>query len=362
MTAATPQRILFVNRPNIASLPGGDVVQMMETKRALEQQGLTVDVSTDLEPKIDGYDLVHLFNLETPETTLQQARIVKRSGRPLVLSTIYWDMTDAVRYDSYRHYGRFQFMKLLVGEGLNHQIYRHLRQRVITAQKEILSLVDAILPNSHLEEAQIRERFPGMDFLSFVIPNGVRTDELSAANATRFSERYQVKEYLLEVGRLGFIKNQLNLLRALRDWPHPIVLIGQETDPAYTRLCQAEARGRQVLFLPDVDRATVLDAFAGARVHALPSQKETVGLVSLEAALLNCRLVASTVGGQPEYLESWASYCDPNDLASIRRAVEEAWDRPTSSPLAEKIRRDYAWARAADFTKQAYEQVLIHSK
>ncbi len=352
-------KVLFANRPNIASLPGGDVVQMKETAAELEKLGVSVRFTTEVDFDASNVDLVHVFNLETPSTTLAQAQSAKRQNKPVVLSTIYWDLGDTVRFESFFTYGRWPLAKRMIGRTLSHRIWQAMYQRTVKEQSELLKLVDGILPNSQLEDQHIRRIFSlPANYRTWVVTNAVRPEKLLAGQAARFKAKYGLDEFVLEVGRIGFIKNQLNVLKALLGFPHPIVFIGGLPDPDYLRLCQNEARGRQVLFIDHLEPDQLVDAYAAARVHVLPSQKETVGLVSLEAALAGCRIVATRNGGGPEYLKDWAYYCDPNNLESIHQAVERAWDSPPPTELAHEIQTQRTWAKAAEQTLAAYSSVL----
>src|SRR5690349_1458825 len=70
-----------------------------------------------------------------------------------------------------------------------------------------------------------------------------------------------------------------------------------------------------------------------ARVHALPSLRESPGLATLEAALEGCRCVVGIHAPVEEYFGDEAFVCDPEDEASIGRALRGAWDAPASDRL-----------------------------
>jgi len=55
-------RVLMFNRSTIHTMPGGDVVQMLKTRTALELNGIEVDIATpdDMPTRYD-YAVVHLF-------------------------------------------------------------------------------------------------------------------------------------------------------------------------------------------------------------------------------------------------------------------------------------------------------------
>ena len=60
-------RVLFQTRTNLYDAPGGDLVQIKNTKLFLEKHGIIVDISLDFNPDLTGYDVVHLFNLMYPQ-------------------------------------------------------------------------------------------------------------------------------------------------------------------------------------------------------------------------------------------------------------------------------------------------------
>jgi glycosyltransferase involved in cell wall biosynthesis len=91
---------------------------------------------------------------------------------------------------------------------------------------------------------------------------------------------------------------------------------------------------------------------------------ETCGLVTLEAALTGTPVVGSTFGHELEYLQGDAWWADPADPASLRTAVEAAWqagrchERPLR--LKRRILETLNWERTVDATETLYRRVLQH--
>ena len=85
-------------------------------------------------------------------------------------------------------------------------------------------------------------------------------------------------------------------------------------------------RPRDLVIISHLPHAELRSAYAAARVHVLPSWIETCGLVTLEAALAGCSVVVSSVGYEVDYYRNLVDYCDPADVASIRRAVLSAYE------------------------------------
>jgi len=50
-------KVLFQSRTTLFSVPGGDTVQLVKTAEYLRKLGVEVDISTELEPCLDVYDL-----------------------------------------------------------------------------------------------------------------------------------------------------------------------------------------------------------------------------------------------------------------------------------------------------------------
>src|ERR1700683_3085007 len=72
--------------PRGGQMPGGHVVQIDKTARALEEMGLQVIRDFSSEPELTDVDLVHGFGL----TSTEIRRCHRRRG-PVTLSTIYWE-------------------------------------------------------------------------------------------------------------------------------------------------------------------------------------------------------------------------------------------------------------------------------
>jgi glycosyltransferase involved in cell wall biosynthesis len=195
-----------------------------------------------------------------------------------------------------------------------------------------------------------------------VVPNGIDADlyEAPPAPSQWFLERYGIRDFVVQVGTISPVKNQLRLIEALFAMPVPIVIVGHTpaamTD--YARQCRERAaeRGR-VVFIDHLPAAELPGIYALAAVHALPSWRETPGLVSLEAAACGCRIVSTSIGSAPEYFGSHAWYCSPDSVPSIRRAVERALEAPRSDALRQSVLSQFTWRRAGEATLASYRRV-----
>jgi glycosyltransferase involved in cell wall biosynthesis len=167
---------------------------------------------------------------------------------------------------------------------------------------------------------------------------------------------------VLCVGRIEPHKNQLGLMRALKDLPGITLTVVGPLHPhhsGYYEQCRQEAAiAKNVTLLPSVPHEQLPGLYARHRTHALASWYETTGLVSLEAAAAGCTVVTTNRGHAEEYFGGDAWYCDPAEPTSIRRAVETAMVSAPSVELLDRIRSRYTWHQTAQKTLAAYETVL----
>jgi glycosyltransferase involved in cell wall biosynthesis len=233
-------------------------------------------------------------------------------------------------------------------------------------QHRLLEQALRVLPNSQ-SEADLLQRTFALDG-SFqhkvdVVPNGVDSDLFRPppAPSRGFQEKYGVRDFVLEVGAISPVKNQLGLIEALHDLPVPLVFIGQPAAamPEYAEICRARAAERgNVIFVGRLPHEELPGIYVLAAVHALPSWRETPGLVSLEAAAAGCRVVTTSIGSTRDYFGDRAWYCYPDDRASIRAAVEDALCAPPSTALRRRVLTEFTWQRAGEATLASYRAAL----
>jgi polysaccharide pyruvyl transferase CsaB len=350
-TAATADsdalpRVLMQIRPDWETNPGGDSIQLRGTKAELERIGVSVSVSTDLQPDLGGFDIVHAFNTTRPQESLKHCANARRQGKPAVLSTVYWDAREFLH----------QAQKMLEADfEPSAPEIAALTSREAQAAV-VLSMADLLLPNSEAERDLLVRNFGVPERQCRVVPNAV-DDRFFEATANDFVSARGLQDFVLCVGRIELRKNQYALLAALQDTDLPLVLIGPPMDDGYLERCRARATPR-VTFIPEMPHELLPSAYAAARVHVLPSWYDTPGLVSLEAAAAGCNIVSTDRGSAREYFGDMAWYCSPDDVDSIRRAVTAAWEAPRGDRLRRHVRENFTWAVAARKTLDAYRAAL----
>jgi hypothetical protein len=369
---ASQIRVLMRIRPDYRDRPGGDTVQMQETKRELERLGVTVDVSADEAADLSGCDLVHAFNLGRPEEPHRHCLQAMEAGKPAALSTVYWDFAE------FWEWGDPDYWELPPPLDAAQQaeacatqrsglptprpapppdpLEARRRARLDQQRRAAIECATVYLPNGQ-GEAELLHKSYGMDLSRTLAVTNAVDEAFFTARPEAFIEKYGVRDFVLCAARVEKRKNQLMLVAALRGTGIPLVIVGQPNPEDYRELCRRYA-DENVVFLEALPQEELAGAYAAAKVHALPGWFETPGLSTLEAAAAGCNIVTTDRGTAREYLGELAWYCDPRDVGSIRDAVLAAYQAPRSGRLKELVRERYNWARAAESTLAGYRLAL----
>ena len=352
-------RALMRIRPDHRERPGGDTVQMSQTRRCLERLGVKVEVSSDEPPDLSACDLVHAFNLGRPEEPYRHCLEALEAGKPVALSTVYWDFSE------FWEWGDPDYWDLPPPEHglptprpapLPDPIEMRRRARLDEQRRAAIACATVYLPNGQ-GEADLLHQAYGMDLSRTVIVTNAVDDIFFSARPEPFIEKHGLRDFVLCAARVEKRKNQLSLVAALRGTGIPLVIIGQPNPAEYRDLCRRYADGN-VLFLDALPQEELASAYAAAKVHALPGWFETPGLSTLEAAAAGCNIVTTDRGTAREYLSDLVWYCDPRDVESIRSAVLAAYEAPRSDRLRELVRERHTWPRAAESTLEGYRLAL----
>ena len=379
-------RVLLCGRPDLLTKPGGDTRQIQTLRRCL---GDDAELSLDLTPDCAGFDVAHVFNLSRPVEPALQAAHARRAGLPVVCTPIFQDLW---RYNRWGRVGsgravfsalgrddeRLEDMRALVNllragpaallrrPSLSVGLARHALwgsgRSAVDLQRRLLANSQAVVFNSTLEEESVA-RCLGLSASNIkgeVVPVGIDPAEIEDADPAPFSRRFGLERFVLSVGRIEDLKNQLTLIKALADLAVPLVIIGG-VNPRHRlynwSLKRAAAATPRTMLLQGLPRALLISAMAAASVHVLPSWFETAGLTSLEAALAGCAVVSTDSGYARAYLGDDAHYCDPADPGSIRQAVVQALQRGPSEELRRRVLERFTVDASAAAMEQIYQRV-----
>lgn len=366
-------KILFQTRTNLYTAPGGDMVQMLKTKEFLEKLGIHVDISLEFEPDLTEYDLVHLFNLMEPQDIYLQMLNAKKQNKKIALSTIYGLYTE---FERKARGGLFQrianllspyqigYIKTIIkhhSERRFHSgVYKMLYKGYYGMMKEIVDNTTVFLPNSESEMNRVAREFKLKKYKFYNIPNAIDksffSNESSVNEVTKFDS---FKDCILCAARIEGRKSTLNLVKAVKGTKYKLVLAGKESKNQKNYVDQVRQHaGENVFFFGAVSQNDLRDLYKVAKVHALVSWMETPGLSSLEAAAMDCNIVLTKKGDTFEYFGDNGFYCEPDDVNSIKSAIDKAYNAPVNTELKEKILENFIWEKTAEQTLKAYKYII----
>ena len=205
--------------------------------------------------------------------------------------------------------------------------YGAILDRLFGLRFDPLAKVDVIICISHEEERRLKEKYPGRNVQ--YLPNGVDGGDVRAAARPGSN--------ILCVSRIDYQKNQLALVELLAARPGcRLTLVGPITARWYADKIAARAKelgvGDRLTLVPGLPpgSAELEAAFASANVFVLPSVHEPFGIVALEAMARGIPLIASNVGGLPDFVKDGENglLFDPSAPANLVRA----FDRLVASP------------------------------
>ena len=218
-------------------------------------------------------------------------------------------------------------------------------------------LADAIIINSESLRSEI-ERYLEVDARKLkLIPEAVdhdlfRQGDAGAARA-RVASHGVTRPFVLFVSSLWPYKNCDGLLRAwalarseLRD--RQLAIVGPGRDEHYLAQLHSLAAelgiSGDLVFVGGVPLDETVYFYQAADAFVYPSLNETFGLPILEAMACGCPVVTSDTSAMPETAGGAAVLCNPEDPASIARAIVEA-----AGPERDRL-REAGFRRAAQFT------------
>lgn len=370
-------KILMMTRPNFFKLSGGDRVQLEKTSSALKHRGHKVTVSNKFVNNLESFDVIHLFNMQiTPHTFMIYLLHAHSQGKPVALSTIYWNPHQWHSFSASqpsrrtrRSFLSYRFSGVPIWRVLQYFVlssdvrswfWRFLARPMSGAsslfiKRFLLKNADIVLPNGQAELEGLVSDFTAPK-LALVVPNGA-DDDFMEAKADSFINKYQLSDFVLSVGRVETRKNLVALAKACKKLELPLVLIGNDKlEPDYVSQVR-KAAGEKFVIVPELPYEQLGSAYKAAKVHALVSWFETPGLSNLEAAVAGCNIVSTNVGTANEYFGDMAWYASPNDQHSIEHALKAAFLAPKTKALARHILHRFSWNQVAEITEKAYKKI-----
>lgn len=139
-------------------------------------------------------------------------------------------------------------------------------------------------------------------------------------------------------------KNVKRLIDAAKKYNFRLVLAGKlRNQEEVNRLKSWIGNANNIEYCGFISEEEKINLYSRAKVFALPSINEGVGIVALEAATMECDIVITKFGGPHEYYKDKARIVDPYNIDEIGKAVKYFIDGNTFQPgLAKFVNKEYS--------------------
>ncbi len=317
--------VLITTYPEAFLTPGGGEVELVGLGEHLQRFNISADIYGSSSRPLHRYDAVLHFSVHGEGLPI--VRRAKEADKPLILWPNVWWTQAPLEHEIQ----------------LVNEFFRH---------------ADRIAFKSRAEYENIL-RYISFDIRKAVfVPWGVNPAYGEPLKKNVFGSLYRVSDYILWVGVIEERKNQINAVRALRDFGKSVVFIGDHRNSDYFASCSSEASDN-IMFLPFMPPASpILVSAVRECAVFLETSLEPAGLSALEAAVAGRPLVLSDDAWTREEFGDEATLVDPLSPASIRRGVELALKPKSFANLSAKIKSKHLLPNSLSSLADALSDLL----
>lgn len=151
------------------------------------------------------------------------------------------------------------------------------------------------------------------------------------------------EDFCLHVSRLDAPnKNVPRLIEAAKKYGFDLKLAGHISgEKEEKKIISLIGSTKNIEYLGEVNEEELVSLYKRAKVFALPSLREGVGMAALEAAAYGCEIVLTCVGAPKEYYEGRALLVNPQSIneigAAIIKAINKGYSQPELKSYIEKF-------------------------
>lgn len=152
-------------------------------------------------------------------------------------------------------------------------------------------------------------------------------------------------------------KNVKRLIEAAKKYNFPLKLAGKlRSQNEVDKVMGWIGNASNIEYMGFLPLETLLETYKKAKVFALPSTNEGVGIVALDAAAMGCDVVLTNYGGPKEYYDNLAFLVDPKNVDEIGKAVLKVFNGKSNQPkLQQHIVQKYSLKAISERLVEVYE-------
>lgn len=279
------------------------------------------------------FDVIHVFSFGDSISFID---LLKQRGCKIVVSPIIDTIQSKFLYKLSSFWGVEKLR--LTSPGYN------LRRKC--------KYIDYMLARSEFEASYIKECFDFEKTKVSVIPLSFRS---ASSNCTINKEDFCLHVSSITQPR----KNVMRLIKAAIKYNFKLVLAGstgsEQSFAPFKSLISGKKNIEVLGFVSDEELEALYNK---AKVFALPSINEGVGLVALEAAVHGCDVVITNIGGPKEYYSEYAYLVDPFSIDDIGQKIVAALSNSKQPSLQHYVTNNYNLEKCTDMLIEVYQKLL----
>ncbi len=155
-------------------------------------------------------------------------------------------------------------------------------------------------------------------------------------------------------------KNVVRLIEAAKKYDFKLVLAGNNgSAEEFKPIKNAIGDSSNIKVLGFITDEKMINLYKTAKVFALPSISEGVGLVGIDAAAMGCDVVLTDIGAPKEYYNNMAYLINPFSVDSIGKGVMAAFVSTQQPELSNYIKANYSLDATIDKLITAYQNLIL---
>lgn len=330
-------KVAFLIGPTISGRRNGVVSQALTWMEGLKSHGIVVDLITPWETfDWSEYDLIHVFGTGFYLDVIKLLRL--KGVSRIILSPIFDDNKPAF------------ILKVL--SRLN---FARIGCKTAWASlREAMFDCDLVLTRSKFESNRLNSVFG-------VTSRKLEICSLPVRSLVEITTDIDKEPLCLHVSILSSKnKNVRRLIEASIKYGFPLCLAGQVNDLSFRDWLNGVLQSHpHISYVGVVSNEELYSLYRSAKVFALPSLMEGVGLVALEAASAGSDIVITERGGPKEYYNGLAKIINPESVDEIGAAVVQFLSGETFQPdLSNHIRENFTVSASAAELSSVYYRLL----
>lgn len=172
-------------------------------------------------------------------------------------------------------------------------------------------------------------------------------------------EKYEKEKFCFHISQFtSDRKNVMRLMQAAVKFNFKLVVAGSRgSKEAFAPFKEMADKHDNITILGYLTDEELENYYNRAKVFALPSLFEGVGLVALEAAMHHCDIVLTNLGGPKEYYGGFAHLVNPYSIDDIGKAIIEALDAKDNLPLFNFVKANSSLKHCMDLLEDCYKRL-----